>query len=73
MIDMPMPNLGRRRCVTGADAGRAHHAHPGQLLALQGAQQLLGAGKCAAQAVAHAHRHGFGGRSSPAPTTSKWA
>ena len=57
MIDMMVADLGGRRGVARADARRAHHAHARHLLALQGRQQLLGAGQHAAQAVADAHRH----------------
>ena len=57
MVDMAMADLGCRRRVARADARRTHDPHAVDTLALQRAEQLLGAGKRAAQTVADADRN----------------
>ena len=55
MIDEVMADLGRRRGVAAADAGRAHHANAGTGLVLQFVQQLFRAQHGAGQRIADAN------------------
>ena len=73
MVDVVVPDLGDRRGVAVAHAGRAHDADLRRIETVpQRREQLPAAHQLAGQAVADPDVSGGGGVS-PSLTTSKWA